>query len=218
MLIRQMHYDSIEKEESFSFWKNLVLVVIFFTITPVALGISLFSLFSFRNTETVHAEITVENPNLIELPRSGVRVYASLPSTFPSVSGYASSSDARVELVRQYLQRYNSPMEPYAETVVAAADKYELDYRFIVAIAQQESNLCKVIPPGSYNCWGWGIHSRGTLGFSSYSQGIETVPKGLREEYLNKGFRTIEDIAGKYAPPSKEAWTFGVTFFLKEME
>ncbi|KKU47808.1 MAG: hypothetical protein UX67_C0028G0001, partial [Candidatus Woesebacteria bacterium GW2011_GWF2_46_8] len=99
-----------------------------------------------------------------------------------------------------------------------AADRYELDYRLTTAIAQQESNLCKIIPPGSNNCWGWGIHSAGTLGFDSFEEGIETVSAGLRKEYLDKGFRTVEEIMSKYTPLSNGSWATGVTKFMSEME
>jgi len=162
------------KDENISFWKNLILSVIFFTITPLTLGISLFSLYSLK-TSPSH----LESYDLIKTPVSGVRVYASLPTQISSVNGQVDSADARPEIVRQYLEFYGSPLVPFAGYIVQTADKYSLDFRLITAIAQQESNLCKIIPPGSYNCWGWGIHSEGTLGFSSYDQGIESVSKGL---------------------------------------
>ena len=69
-----------------------------------------------------------------------------------------------LELIRQYLVRYNSPLVGLENFMVPKSDEYGLDYRLIPAIAQQESNLCKIIPDNTYNCWGWGIHSKGTLG------------------------------------------------------
>ena len=147
-----------------------------------------------------------------------MKVYASLPSFVPTVSGYATVGDARAEIVRQYLRFYDSPLEPYAPHIVDTADRYGLDYRLTTAIAQQESNLCKKIPPESNNCWGWGIHSRGTLGFSSFGEGIDTVSKGIREEYLDKGFKSIEEIMGKYTPLSNGSWAEGVNKFMDEMD
>lgn len=194
-------------EENFSFWKNLLLTAIFFVVTPVTIGVSLFSLLSLNKTEA---------PKSHSL--SGVRVYASLPNTFPSITGTVDSSDARSELVKQYLGNYNSKLEPFSSLIVETADKYSLDYRLIAAIAQQESNLCKLIPQGSNNCWGWGIHSEGTLGFSSLESGIETVSKGLKEEYLDKGYETVEAIMTKYTPLSNGSWAAGVSQFMLEME
>src|SRR3990167_6757374 len=106
--------------------------------------------------------------------------------------------DGRAKVIENYLVKYKSPMAPYAQVFVDKADVYGVDYRLIVAIAQQESNLCKFIPYETYNCWGWGIHSKGTLGFNSFEEGIETVTRGLRQEYLDKGYSNISDIMSKY--------------------
>ena len=209
--------NTTETTGDFSFWKNIVLVTFFFTITPLVLGTSLFSLISLQNLSTKQVnkyEIQIEE----SFPKSGARVFASLPTDLPAISGVVNGVDARPELVRQYLEYWGSPLEPYSNLLVVTADKYDLDYRLLTAIAQQESNLCKIIPPGSYHCWGWGIHSEGTLGFDSFEEGIEIVSQGIREEYLNKGFRTIEEIMSKYTPLSKGSWASGVTKFMSEME
>lgn len=211
-----MESNLFTREENFSFWKNLFLVVVFFAITPITLGVSLFSLFSLKSSAA--SQIVVPVGNLITSPESGVRVYASLPSKVASISDQIGASDARAKIVSQYLNSYNSPLVPFADFIVAAADKYSLDYRLITAIAQQESNLCKVIPPGSYNCWGWGITNVGTLGFTSYQQGIEEVSKGLREDYLNKGYVTVSDIMSKYTPQSNGSWANGVNDFMTQMQ
>ena len=104
-----------------------------------------------------------------------------------------------------------------AEFIVATSDKYGLDFRLTTAIAQQESNLCKYIPSGSYNCWGWGIHSRGTLGFASYDEGIDIVSRGIKSEYIDKGYVEPLDIMSKYTPLSNGSWAEGVTKFLSDM-
>jgi hypothetical protein len=210
-----MESNFYEKEESFSFWKNTILVFSFFTLTPLVLLISLFSLFSltkYDNSEKGSVlGINAINP-------SGIKVFASLPTDLTTTYGYAVSADAREEILKQYLTFYNSPLAPYVKNIIEEADKNELDFRLIVAIARQESNLCKVIPPETYNCWGWGIHSKGTLGFTSYEEGIEIVSKGLKENYIDKGHRTIEDIMSKYTPLSNGSWAMGVNQFMGEME
>ena len=209
-----METQLFSREENVGFWKNLLLIAIFFTITPVTLGVSLFSLFSLKSNSTANAP----QANLLISPQSGIKVYASLPSKLPAVGSEIESADARPVMVAQYLEYYNSPLIPFADFIVKAADRYQLDFRLITAIAQQESNLCKIIPPGSYNCWGWGIHSEGTLGFRSYEEGIESVSKGLREEYLNKGYATVEEIMSKYTPLSNGSWALGVAEFMSAME
>lgn len=152
------------------------------------------------------------------LANTPVRLYQALPNSTGSVSFEVGVADARPVIIRQYLEKYRSPLVDQADHFFQVSQKYNLDYRLLVAIAQQESNLGKKVPDDSYNAWGWGIHSRGTLGFSSWEEGIETVAQGLREDYLNKGFVDVEQIAARYAPPSKESWAFGVNQFMEEME
>jgi hypothetical protein len=205
------------ENENFHFWKNLIVVTIFFTLTPIVLGTSLFSLFSLTkfNEHEERISTVYYHPND---EKNGAKLFASLPSGIPSISGYTISADARIELIRQYLSFYNSPLTEFADVIVSTADKYKIDYRLITAIAQQESNLCKIIPPNSYNCWGWGIHSRGSLGFDSFNEGIETVSAGLKEEYLNKGYQSIEEIMSKYTPLSNGSWAYGVNKFMSDIE
>lgn len=205
-------FEGDTPQSIFSFWKNMVLIMVFFAITPITLGVSLFALL------TVQAN---EKTNLVENQTSprGVRVYASLPNQFPSVSTHLEFADARPKLIRQYLLRYNSPLVGLEEYMVTKADEYGLDYRLIPAIAQQESNLCKIYPPQTFNCWGWGIHSRGTLGFNSYEEAIDAVMKGLKKEYIDKGLTTPDTIWKKYTPSSPDgAWAKGVNQFMSAME
>ena len=203
-------------DEDIGFWKNLLLIAVFFLITPLTLGISVFSLLSLRNNQIAEEKFNTEN---ITIPlKSGVKVFAALPDRSPLVSSHIETADARPEIIANYLKFYKSPLFAYSDKIVETADKYDIDFRLVTAIAQQESNLCKVIPPGSYNCWGWGIHSKGTLGFSSYEEGIEEVSKGLREEYLDKGYSTVKEIMSKYTPLSNGSWANGVETFMQDMQ
>lgn len=211
-----MESSLFTKEENFSFWKNLILISLFFVVTPITLGLSLFSLYSLKSNAV--AKTKVDEANLIISPQSGVRVFASLPVQIPQVSDRIESSDARPEIIRKYLTKYNSPLVPHSNFIVEIADKYSLDFRLLPAIAQQESNLCKIIPPGGYNCWGWGITGSSTLGFDSFEHGIETVAEGLRRLYLDKGYKTVEEIMSKYTPMSNGSWAQGVNQFMGDME
>ena len=204
------------KEESYLFWKNLILIVVFLTIAPLTLVTSLFSLVSLSNSSRTPPED--RGQVLGKIAPSGFKVYASLPTDLPGISGAALAADARVEIIRQYLSNYNSPLFSYADLIVSAADEYQVDFRLTTAIAQKESNLCKIIPPDSYNCWGWGIHSQGSLGFTSYEEGIREVTAGIAKDYLKKGYNTIEKIMSKYTPLSNGSWALGVNQFMSEME
>src|SRR6185369_8350158 len=81
-----------------------------------------------------------------------------------AISTEVGSGDARIDIIATFLKRHTSPLPPYAhfaEFIVNTSDKYSVDYRLIPAIMMQESNLCRSIPTGSFNCLGFGVHERG---------------------------------------------------------
>lgn len=150
--------------------------------------------------------------------------YISPIELFPRAVGEVIGSvlihDARASVVERFLTSYNSPLAKHATTLVATSDKYGLDYRLLPSIAMQESGGGKVIPDNSYNAWGWGIHERGTLRFTSWDQSIETVARGIKRDYINIGLVTPEQIMTKYTPasiPKGGAWAKGVRFFMEQM-
>ncbi len=130
------------------------------------------------------------------------------------------SSDGRAEIVANFLERHKSPLTPYehfGKVFVEVADRYAIDFRLLPAIAMQESNLCKSIPEGSYNCLGFGIHKKGTLGFDSYEANFERAGKELKANYINKGRITPELIMQKYTPSSNGSWANSVNQWMAEM-
>lgn len=188
--------------------------MVFLAITPLTLFASAISLIALSHTSSVP---NGKDLNIVNYSIQGAQVYASLPSTFPSISGKIVATDARGDILEKFMKKYNSPLEPYSEQIVQTSDKYNLDYRLLAAIAMKESGLCKAIPEESYNCWGWGIHSKGTLRFSSFEEGIETVAKGLKESYIDKGYGTVEEIMTKYAHPDSTTWAEGVLQYMSQM-
>ena len=196
--------------------RNLSLVILFFIATPIVIITSLFSIVSLNKEDSKKVD-----ENLVKIAQAdndGLSVYGSLPNITKSISGEAMGEDARSKLLKQYLKDNHSPLENYSNFLIDTADKYSLDYRLLTAIAQKESNLCKIIPYDTYNCWGWGIHSQGTLGFNSYSEGIETVSKGIKDKYIDQGYDTVDKIMSKYTPLSKGSWAEGVNKFMNDIE
>jgi hypothetical protein len=128
--------------------------------------------------------------------------------------------DARAQIISNFLQKYNSPLKPYDQygtMLVEIADRYSLDFRFLPAVMMEESNLCKNIPEGTYNCLGFGIHSRGTLGFENYEAGFERAARELRANYVEQGRIQVSEIARKYTA-SVDKWTNSVNQWMAEME
>lgn len=126
--------------------------------------------------------------------------------------------DARPIIIKNYLEKYKSPLVPYSDLIYQISKDYGFEYYWIVAIAQQESNLCKKAPEESFNCWGYGIHKRGTLTFENYELAIRSFAEYLKREYFDKGLNTPELIMGKYCPGSNGSWARGVQQFIDEME
>jgi hypothetical protein len=130
----------------------------------------------------------------------------------------ATVKDKRVAILKAFLRQYDSPLYDHAEFLVKVADENQLDYRLIPAIAMQESTGCKFIPHDSYNCWGWGIYGGKVTRFSSYPEAIDTVARGLKKHYIDHGLTTTEQIMRKYNPSSTGSWSFGVNYFLNDLE
>jgi len=109
--------------------------------------------------------------------------------------------DSRSALVNKFLAENNSPMTKSSDTFIKAAEKYNLDWRLLPAIAFTESTLGKKSIFGTYNAFGWGIVDNTTKGanFDSWDEAIFTVAKGLREDYYNQGLTTLESINDRYA-------------------
>ncbi|MFA6007676.1 MAG: hypothetical protein WC784_03490 [Candidatus Shapirobacteria bacterium] len=134
------------------------------------------------------------------------------------VQGQVTEADARPIIIEKYLAKYNSPLLPYAREIFDLSQSYGFDYYWMVAIAQQESNLCKKIPDDSNNCWGYGINSAGTLRFDNYDLALKAYAAYLKTQYFDKGLNTPELIMKKYCPHSDGSWARGVRQFIDEME
>lgn len=128
------------------------------------------------------------------------------------------TNDIRVANLKFFFRKYNSILYDHAETFVKRADENQFDYRLLPAIAMQESNLCKYIYENSHNCWGWGIYGNKVTRFDSYDEAVDTISRGIKKYYIDKGLTTPEEIMKKYTPPSDGSWAYGVNTFLKIIE
>lgn len=140
--------------------------------------------------------------------------YAALPSTQNLLRDRIKSKDARIEVLSSFLQKYDSDLAPFAQTIINAADKYGLDFRLLPAIAMQESNLCKKIVKQSHNCWGYEIYGNKVKKFKDYPTAINAVSQTLASDYKENGLVTPEEIMRKYTPGSNGSWAKGVEHFM----
>lgn len=144
--------------------------------------------------------------------------FQAVPEVITSTTHATQETEARVETLKEFFKRYDSPLEPYAKHIVDTADKYSLDWRLIPAIAMQESTLCKRIPKNSNNCWGFGIYGSKVTRFTDYETAIETVSKTLAVEYKEKrGLEQPHEIVTRYTP-SSTTWADKVSLVMNRIE
>lgn len=125
--------------------------------------------------------------------------------------------DKRVEKLEAFLRKKNSELAPSAKTLVEAADKNDLDWKLLAAIAGLESTFCHRIPQNSHNCWGWGIYGNNVIRFKSYDEGIVIISQGLREKYMDKwGAKDVYQVGKMYA--ASPTWAVRVLSYMRQIE
>lgn len=195
--------------------KSFLKVILWFPLTILSLIFTI-SLYSRSvNTKGMDGLIRQEVTDFKNQPIT----FAALPKIAFEIKTALATEDARPIIINKYLARYNSPMAGMGDYIVKVSDRFALDPYLVVAIAQQESNLGKLMPPNCHNAWGWGIHSEGTLCFDSWNEGINTFVSGLSEKYLAYGLHTPEQIMTRYNSTSPGgAWAKGVNQFLEDLQ
>ncbi|MBI1864114.1 hypothetical protein HYS03_02820 [Candidatus Woesebacteria bacterium] len=183
--------------------------VVFFIFAPITIALSIASLTNINKNIENYGKVTA---------KTGVRLFASRPKSVPTIEADPITADAREEILKQYFTKFDSPLLSYTHLIIEEADRLGLDFRLLPAIARQESGLCKIIPENSHNCWGWGITSVATLYFDSYDQAIKVVSQGIKNNYIDEGLTTPQQIMAKYTPQSNGSWANGVTDFMKDLQ
>ncbi len=90
-----------------------------------------------------------------------------------------------------------------------------MDWKLVPAIAGVESTFGK-FTPGGYNGWGWGVYGTQALYFNSWRDGIFTVSKGLKENYINNGLTDPYSMNRIYA--ASPVWGSKVAYFMNDID
>lgn len=146
-------------------------------------------------------------------------------SSKPKVLGYSTqdvdTEDARDERIDEVFEKYKCPIQGYGETFVKEADKNNIPYWLVAAIAFQESSCGKNTPvvkgEETYNLYGWGVWGPHVFKFESMEEGIATVSEYMSSKFISKGVTEPCEIMKTYTPPSKGSWCEGVKFFRDEI-
>lgn len=208
--------------------KSIFLVTAWFTASLTTLLLSLWSYVMLSGVNQSQALLRQQAQVLGASAEAGPNLaYAALPNVVSELTTAITTQDARPVIIENYLTRYGSPMVGNGEYIVQKAEElgslYRTDPTYLayltIAIAQNESNLGKVMPPQCYNAWGYGIHSKGTLCFGSWREGIDKFMSGVAAEFIAKrGLETPEEIMTRYTPQSPNgAWAKGVNQFLNNL-
>lgn len=110
----------------------------------------------------------------------------------------------KADAIDAYFKARNMPLEGVGMKMVLEAEKNDLDWRLMPAIAVRESTggkfACK---KAGFNSFGWGSCK---IGFNSNEEAIETIAKNLggnhpkTEKYYDN--KTTKQILRAYNPPS----------------
>ena len=131
----------------------------------------------------------------------------------PQVENLKQADDLRVDALTKVFHKNSSQLEPYAKTYVQAADKYGVDWKLLPAISGLESSFGKFLMPNSYNAYGWG---GGHIYFKNWEDGIYTINKTLRTNYMDKWkAKDVWEIGPIYA--ESPTWSVRVDHFMTEV-
>jgi hypothetical protein len=115
-----------------------------------------------------------------------------------------SARQAKADAIDTYFKEHNMPLAGTGMKMVIEAEKNDLDWRLLPAIAAREStggrNACIKV---KNNAFGWGSCK---IGFKSDDEAIETVARNLGGNNPNTAFhydnKTTKEILRAYNPPS----------------
>src|SRR3989344_5717280 len=95
---------------------RLVLLASFFLLTPVFLfSLIFYQIFLHHQNSEVSAQI-------LGASSSGIS-YQAVPEIAEDTTITLTSKEARVDVLREFFGRYDSPLEPFSEQIVDTADK-----------------------------------------------------------------------------------------------
>lgn len=152
---------------------------------------------------------------LAQLPTPSVEAEKSIESTHQVGIIESKQIDPRADVLKDYLAKYNSPLQNNSQDFIDAADEFGVDWKLVPAIAGVESTFGQ-FTPGGFNGWGWGVYGDSRIYFKSWREAIFTITRGLKEGYIDRGLVTPAAMNRKYA--SSPHWGTKVSYFMIDIE
>ncbi len=195
--------------------RRLLPVVVFPPTVLITLGLCLYLLIA---TPIGKARANLQ-AGQVNLPQNRFSFYAVLPAVLGFQNSIFFNQDARPHMLDEFIKKYNpdSPLLPYTYFMVETADRYQLPFTLLVAIAMQESHLCRTIPYESNNCWGLGVYGDRVWRFATYEEAIDALGRTL-SRYQSNGRVQPQEIMQLYTPKSDGSWARAVQKFMDEMQ
>ncbi len=156
---------------------------------------------------------TISKGESTQTPQSEEVIVISKTEGYNFTAEIKAKKDDRAVLLKKFLKKNSSPMANDATKLIKIADKYNLDWKLLPAIAGVESQYGNMIPSGSYNPYGW---NNGKAYFQNWSDASETVASGIRTRYVSTGLVTPYIIGPSYA--ANPAWATHVTNYMHQID
>lgn len=186
--------------------RNIFFLMFYMAVVPVFIVFLLLFSLSVKYESNGYVSRQAHKPKFQALPSDNNQSGVNIEPT-----------DARVKALDDFFQKYNSPLYGHAQTIVDEADKNDIDYRLLPAIAMQESTLCRKVIKNSYNCWGFGIYGGKVRRFANYDEGIKTVTSTLARKYVQKGMVNPHEIVQMYTPSDTGKWPQVVSLIMQKL-
>jgi hypothetical protein len=116
-------------------------------------------------------------------------------------------------VIKRVLERYGSPMADTVDDFIASCVKYDLNCYLLPSIAGVESGFGRAMIDGTHNAFGWG---GGYIYFDSWADAYDTIGKGLRERYIDRGATDIASVGDIYA--ESPTWPQKVSYWMSVFE
>ncbi|MEN9582682.1 MAG: hypothetical protein RL641_636 [Candidatus Parcubacteria bacterium] len=153
-------------------------------------------------------------PSAASLPSGITFSMTSQPNTGTAIveDNTPDTTEYRAAMVDAYFSAKKLPMAGYGKLLVEAADKYDIDWRLLPAIAMREStggktgHTCGGTLLKENNPWGW--NSCKGKGFTSMEESIDMLAQHLSgnhprtTDYYKKSQGNVKAILQTYNPPS----------------
>ena len=126
------------------------------------------------------------------------------------VGGVKAEEDNRAAVLAKFFESKGSPMAADAAAMVEIADKHDLDWKLLPAIAGVESTFGTAVPASSYNPYGW---NNGHFYFKNWAAASDYVAKEIQTRWGASGEITPWKIGPGYA--ASPTWASRVTSYMR---